>query len=104
MRHPAFQPRPATGARAARGTTMTTKSTRTRPPTTNGTPEIPEPAASPAGPERGPGMVRVRFAPSPTGALHVGNVRTALFNYLFARHHGGAFVLRLDDTDRARDV
>lgn len=46
--------------------------------------------------------VRVRFAPSPTGYLHVGGARTALFNWLFARHHGGAFVLRIEDTDRAR--
>jgi glutamyl-tRNA synthetase len=46
----------------------------------------------------------VRFAPSPTGRLHVGNVRTALFNWLFARRHGGAFVLRLDDTDRERST
>jgi glutamyl-tRNA synthetase len=46
--------------------------------------------------------VRVRFAPSPTGFLHVGGARTALFNYLFARHHGGAFILRIEDTDRAR--
>jgi glutamyl-tRNA synthetase len=44
----------------------------------------------------------VRFAPSPTGLLHVGNVRTALFNWLFAKRHGGTFILRLDDTDRAR--
>jgi glutamyl-tRNA synthetase len=44
----------------------------------------------------------VRFAPSPTGFLHVGNVRAALFNWLFARRHGGTFVLRLDDTDRQR--
>src|SRR5258708_5657907 len=44
----------------------------------------------------------VRFAPSPTGLLHVGNVRAALFNWLFARRHGGRFILRLDDTDRAR--
>jgi glutamyl-tRNA synthetase len=44
----------------------------------------------------------VRFAPSPTGLLHVGNVRAALFNWLFARRHGGTFILRLDDTDRAR--
>jgi glutamyl-tRNA synthetase/nondiscriminating glutamyl-tRNA synthetase len=43
--------------------------------------------------------VRVRFAPSPTGQLHVGNARTALYNWLFARHHGGAFVLRIEDTD-----
>ena len=47
--------------------------------------------------------VRVRFAPSPTGALHIGNVRSALFNYLFARHHGGTLVLRIDDTDRKRN-
>lgn len=46
--------------------------------------------------------VRVRFAPSPTGQLHVGNVRTALYNWLFARQHGGAFILRLEDTDVER--
>ncbi len=46
--------------------------------------------------------VRVRFSPAPTGSLHVGSARTALFNFLFARHHGGAFVLRIEDTDRAR--
>lgn len=46
--------------------------------------------------------VRVRFAPSPTGELHVGNARTALFNWLFARHHGGIFVLRVEDTDLNR--
>lgn len=46
--------------------------------------------------------VRVRFAPSPTGRLHVGGARTALFNWLFARHEGGAFVLRIEDTDVAR--
>ena len=45
---------------------------------------------------------RVRFAPSPTGYLHVGGARTALFNFLFARHEGGAFLLRIEDTDRAR--
>ncbi len=49
----------------------------------------------------GPGL-RVRFAPSPTGELHVGNARTALFNWIFARHFGGAFVLRIEDTDRIR--
>jgi glutamyl-tRNA synthetase len=48
--------------------------------------------------------VRVRFAPSPTGYLHVGGARTALFNYLFARQHGGAFVLRIEDTDQERNV
>src|SRR5437870_9218528 len=47
---------------------------------------------------------RVRFAPSPTGQLHVGNARTALFNWLFARHHGGAFILRIEDTDTGRQV
>ncbi len=46
--------------------------------------------------------VRVRFAPSPTGHLHVGGARTALFNYLFAKRHGGVFILRLEDTDAAR--
>src|SRR5437868_13097041 len=46
--------------------------------------------------------VRVRFAPSPTGYLHVGGARTALFNWLFARHHGGVLVLRIEDTDVAR--
>lgn len=49
-------------------------------------------------------MVRVRFAPSPTGLLHVGGLRTALYNYLFARHHGGVFVLRVEDTDQTRFV
>lgn len=44
----------------------------------------------------------VRFAPSPTGLLHVGNIRAALFNWLFAKRHGGAFILRLDDTDVVR--
>ena len=48
--------------------------------------------------------VRVRFAPSPTGLLHIGSARTALFNFLFARHHGGAFLLRIEDTDRARSA
>jgi len=48
--------------------------------------------------------VRVRFAPSPTGALHIGGVRTALFNWLFARHHKGAFILRIEDTDQARST
>ncbi len=49
-------------------------------------------------------MVRVRFAPSPTGALHIGGVRTALYNYLFARKHQGQFIVRIEDTDRARFV
>ena len=46
--------------------------------------------------------VRVRYAPSPTGMQHIGGVRTALFNYLFARANGGKFILRLEDTDRTR--
>ena len=49
-------------------------------------------------------MVRTRFAPSPTGYLHIGGVRTALFNWLFARRHGGQFMLRIDDTDAERNV
>ena len=49
-------------------------------------------------------MVRTRFAPSPTGYLHIGGVRTALFNWLFTRRHGGSFVLRIDDTDARRNV
>src|SRR5664279_3453606 len=48
--------------------------------------------------------VRVRFAPSPTGPLHIGGVRTALFNYLFAKKHGGDFLLRIEDTDQNRYV
>src|SRR6201988_3366093 len=48
--------------------------------------------------------VRVRFAPSPTGGLHMGGVRTALFNYLFAKKHGGDFILRIEDTDQTRYV
>jgi glutamyl-tRNA synthetase len=49
-------------------------------------------------------LVRLRFAPSPTGYPHLGNIRTALFNWLFARHHGGKFVLRIEDTDVTRKV
>src|SRR2546421_8445642 len=48
--------------------------------------------------------VRVRFAPSPTGYLHIGGARTALFNWLFTRHHGGKFILRVEDTDKARNT
>ncbi len=48
--------------------------------------------------------VRTRFAPSPTGLLHIGGARTALFNYLFARHHGGEFLLRIEDTDKLRST
>ena len=49
-------------------------------------------------------MVRTRFAPSPTGYLHIGGARTALFSYLFAKHHGGEFILRIEDTDLARST
>ena len=48
--------------------------------------------------------VRTRFAPSPTGYLHVGGARTALFSWLFARRHGGEFILRVEDTDQARNT
>ena len=48
--------------------------------------------------------IRVRYAPSPTGHLHIGNARTALFNYLFARHNKGTLVLRIEDTDTKRNV
>jgi hypothetical protein len=54
--------------------------------------------------DAGAGSVRVRFAPSPTGNLHVGGARTALFNYLFARSKGGRFVLRIEDTDLQRST
>src|ERR687884_1046260 len=48
--------------------------------------------------------MRVRFPPSPTGALHIGNARTALYNWLLARHEGGTLVLRIEDTDRERST
>src|SRR5438093_13419398 len=48
--------------------------------------------------------VRTRYAPSPTGEPHLGNIRTALFDWLLARHHGGQFILRIEDTDQARYV
>ena len=48
-------------------------------------------------------QVRVRFAPSPTGFFHIGSARTALFNWLYARHTGGTFILRIEDTDQARN-
>ena len=48
--------------------------------------------------------IRVRFAPSPTGPLHIGGVRTALYNYLFAKKHSGDFILRIEDTDQTRYV
>ncbi|MEG3180762.1 glutamate--tRNA ligase [Sphingomonas sp. LT1P40] len=54
--------------------------------------------------EPGTGSIVTRFAPSPTGFLHIGGARTALFNWLFARHHGGQFLLRIEDTDRARST
>ena len=49
-------------------------------------------------------MTRVRFAPSPTGYLHIGSARTALFNYLYAKHVGGKFLLRIEDTDLQRST
>src|SRR3954465_14212016 len=49
-------------------------------------------------------QVRVRYAPSPTGHLHIGNARTALFNYLFARNQGGKFIIRIEDTDKKRNI
>src|SRR5437870_5277204 len=52
----------------------------------------------------GDNKVRVRFAPSPTGGLHLGGVRTVLFNYLFTKHNGGDFILRIEDTDQTRFV
>ena len=48
--------------------------------------------------------VRVRYAPSPTGHLHIGGARTALFNYLFAKHYDGDFIFRLEDTDIERNI
>lgn len=57
-----------------------------------------------AAPASDASTVRVRFAPSPTGLLHIGGLRTALYNYLFARQHDGAFILRIEDTDRSRYV
>lgn len=60
-------------------------------------------ATNPAG-HSGETEIVTRFAPSPTGFLHIGGARTALFNWLFARHHGGRFLLRIEDTDRARST
>ena len=51
-----------------------------------------------------PDEIRVRFAPSPTGFLHIGGVRTALYNWLFARQKGGRFILRIEDTDLSRST
>ena len=53
---------------------------------------------------RSAARVVTRFAPSPTGFLHIGGARTALFNWLYARHHGGTYLLRIEDTDRARST
>ena len=64
----------------------------------------PEPLEAPGPLEAEDRPIRVRIAPSPTGPLHIGTARTALFNLLFARHHGGVFVLRLEDTDLARST
>lgn len=61
-------------------------------------------AADPVLGDLAPEQVRVRFPPSPTGNLHVGNVRSALFNWVFARHYGGTFVLRIEDTDAGRNL
>lgn len=61
-------------------------------------------ASPPPPPSPDAGSIRVRFAPSPTGNLHVGGARTALFNYLFARSKGGKFVLRIEDTDLERST
>ena len=60
-------------------------------------------SANDGAPNGGRGVV-TRFAPSPTGYLHIGGARTALFNWLFARHHGGKYLLRIEDTDRARST
>ncbi|MCP8631600.1 glutamate--tRNA ligase family protein, partial [Acinetobacter baumannii] len=48
--------------------------------------------------------IRVRYAPSPTGYLHIGNARTALFNYLYAKQYNGDFVIRIEDTDKKRNL
>ena len=63
----------------------------------------PEPVAASGVPGQGSSSVRVRFCPSPTGTPHVGMVRTCLFNWAYARHTGGTFVFRIEDTDAARD-
>ena len=63
---------------------------------------MPEPSRIAANAKDAAPLPRVRFAPSPTGYLHVGGARTALFNWLFARHHGGTLILRIEDTDVER--
>jgi glutamyl-tRNA synthetase len=65
---------------------------------------VADPVVDPALGDLAPEQVRVRFPPSPTGNLHVGNVRSALFNWAFARHYGGTLVLRIEDTDLARNT
>src|SRR5262249_38045667 len=66
-------------------------------------PEMPQGVEeSPAAMPGAESSLRTRFAPSPTGFLHIGGVRTALFNWLLARHHGGRLILRIDDTDQQR--
>ena len=61
-------------------------------------------STAPATSARVPGRVRTRFAPSPTGFLHIGGVRTALYAWAFAKHHGGDYVLRIEDTDVGREI
>ncbi len=63
-----------------------------------------QPSSTPANPQHAAGGPRVRFAPSPTGFLHVGSARTFIFNWLYARHNGGTMVLRVDDTDVERNT
>src|SRR5881392_3159428 len=65
---------------------------------------MPQSAANPRSLQWPAMSVRVRMAPSPTGLLHIGNVRTALFNWLFARHERGEFRLRIENTDTSREV
>ena len=72
--------------------------------TENSAPAAPSTSAQPTGSDAAAGPVRVRFCPSPTGTPHVGLIRTALFNWAYARHTGGALVFRIEDTDSARDT
>src|ERR1700679_3458211 len=74
------------------------------PPSLAWRPEIRATRAAMASDGRSDGKPRLRFAPSPTGYLHIGGVRTALFNWLWARKTGGTFVLRIEDTDRERST
>ena len=59
---------------------------------------------STAAPNLDKSRVRVRYAPSPTGMMHIGGLRTALYNYLYAKQNGGDFILRIEDTDKNREV